>query len=103
MQRGTPWLSMAMVRIGSAIYLPEPAVGTNAPALLHIQSPDDLWLLGITTDNYGQLVLDQTTWEQRYGVSLSQAPVAGDFELTPTVAGPSASDSEDDSASDSES
>ena len=102
MQRGTPWLSMSLVRIGSAIYLPEMgATGTSAPALFHIQSPDDLWLLGITTDNYGQLVLDQATWEQRYGVSLSQAPVAGDFEVTPPAPAPSDSDSEGDSSSDS--
>jgi hypothetical protein len=42
--------------------------------LYHVQSADDLALLGISGDAVDQLVLDANTWEQRYGYSLVQLP-----------------------------
>jgi hypothetical protein len=65
--RGEPWLSMAMVRIGEAIYLPQAAGPGSAPTLLHVQSPRDLALLGVDGADYARLVLDPAAWQQRYG------------------------------------
>jgi hypothetical protein len=65
--RGAPLLSANLVKIGDAVYLPEFDVNGGAPTLRHIQSVDDLALLGVNAGNYGQLILDRQTWEQRYG------------------------------------
>jgi hypothetical protein len=114
--RGTPWLSMALVQIGDSIYLAEPGTGASSastsaastdamssgmttgiasgPVLLHVPSPYDLWLLGVTPENYGQLVLDRPTWEKQYGVSLDKATIAGDFQLTPAPYVPDSSEDE---------
>jgi hypothetical protein len=65
--RGTPWLSAALVRIGDAIYVPQFGAPGQAPTLLHVKSGQDLALLGVDGGNYASLVLDQATWEARYG------------------------------------
>ena len=70
MPRGEPYLSMALVKIGDFIYLPEEqAIGT-APVLRLVKSVDDLSLLGINAENYGRLVLDRSAWEARYGFNV---------------------------------
>jgi hypothetical protein len=53
--------------VGDAIYLPQAGAPGQAPTLLHVQSPQDLALLGVDGDNYAQLVLDPAAWQQRYG------------------------------------
>jgi hypothetical protein len=80
---GTPWLSAALVKAGSEIYLPQWSANGATPTLLRIQSPADLELLGVNADNYGQFVLDQSTWEQRYGIALNQAKFGGNFDVLP--------------------
>ena len=45
---------------------------------LHFR-PDDLALIGVTGANAGQLVLDQATWEQRFGLSIRTLPFGGDL------------------------
>jgi hypothetical protein len=88
--RGEPWLTTALVKIGSAIYLPQWQAGATTPALLQIGTPEDLALLGVNADNYGRLVLDSAAWEQRYNTSLDQLTYA-DFDLAGTPAvGPAA-------------
>jgi hypothetical protein len=67
MPRGEPYLSMALVKIGDFVYLPEPQSGGATPTLRLIKSVGDLTFLGITGDNYGRLVLDRAAWEARYG------------------------------------
>jgi hypothetical protein len=68
---GTPWLSMALVRIGTAIYLPQAQADGGTPVLRLIGSVEDLALIGINAENYGRTVLDQATWETRYGLRTS--------------------------------
>ena len=87
---GAPYLSMALVQIGSDIYLPQwdPALHPTAPTLQRIQSPHDLSMLGIDASNYGQYILDRQTWEQRYNISLARVEFAGDFQLVPAPPAP---------------
>jgi hypothetical protein len=101
---GTPWLSAALVKTGNDIYLPQWSTSGDTPTMLRIQSPSDLELLGVNADNYGQLVLDQSAWEQRYGVSLNRAEFGGDFQVlppAPTLVPDANADSNSDTSSDS--
>jgi hypothetical protein len=67
MPRGEPYLSMALVKIGDFVYLPQEQAPGSAPVLRLILSVDDLRLMGVDADNYGRLVLDRAAWEARYG------------------------------------
>jgi hypothetical protein len=78
--RGEPFLSLALVRIGEAIYLPQAPLDGGAPVLRLIKSPADLSLLGVSGENYGRIVLEQEAWEARYGLSTS-ALQTEDFSL----------------------
>jgi hypothetical protein len=71
MTRGEPLLSMSLVKIGGAIYLPQVPADGSAPVLRLIDSVDTLTLLGISGDAYGRDVLDQPAWEARYGLQTS--------------------------------
>jgi hypothetical protein len=88
--RGDPWLSEALVRLGNAIYVPQwdPTMNANLPTLRHVASQSDLALLGVSAANYGQLVLDEATWEQRYGLSPRSLPLDGDLVLVTVPAVP---------------
>ena len=68
---GAPLLSMSLVRIGTAIYLPQTQTDGGAPVLRLIGSIADLGLIGVNTENYGRLVLTQGEWEARYGMRVS--------------------------------
>jgi hypothetical protein len=70
MPRGEPYLSMALVKLGDFVYLPQEQTPGTAPVLRLIKSVDDLSLLGIGADNYGRLVLDRAAWEARYGFNV---------------------------------
>ena len=85
MPRGEPWLSLPLVRIGEAIYLPRQAGDGATPTLAHVTSADDLSLMGVTADNYGRLVLDRPAWEQRYGFDATRLQVDGDLSLDSTA------------------
>src|SRR5262245_16533684 len=67
MPRGEPYLSMALVKIGNFIYLPQEQTPGSAPVLRLIKSVDDLSLMGVDAGNYGRIVLDRPDWEARYG------------------------------------
>jgi hypothetical protein len=68
--RGEPWLSMALVKLGDFVYLPQAQAPGTAPVLRLVKSVDDLSLLGVGADNYGRLVLDRAAWEARYGFNV---------------------------------
>jgi hypothetical protein len=68
---GTPWLSMMLVRIGTAIYLPQTQPDGARPVLRLVGSIDDLALIGVNAENYGRIVLDQPAWEARYGLRVN--------------------------------
>jgi hypothetical protein len=85
MPRGEPWLSMSLVRLGEAIYLPRQTGDGAPPTLAHVTSADDLALMGVTAENYGQLVLDRPAWEQRYGYDAARLQVDGDLSLDSTA------------------
>jgi hypothetical protein len=70
-RRGEPILSLALVKIGDAIYLPAAPIGGGAPKLRLVRSIADLAALGIGGENYGRLVLEQAAWEARYGLRTS--------------------------------
>jgi Excalibur calcium-binding domain len=72
LRRGDPWLSAGLVKLGEPIYFVKWETDQERPTLLHIQSIGDVELFGIDASNYGTYVLDQTAWEQRFGL-----PVAG--------------------------
>lgn len=65
---GDPWLSAGLLKDGDPIYLVKWESDWPQPKLLHIQSIKDVELFGINGSNYGNFVLDKTTWEQRYGI-----------------------------------
>jgi hypothetical protein len=69
MQRGDPWLSAGLLKIGDPIYLVKWETDQPAPTLLHIQSIGDVELFGINANNYGSFVLTPTAWQQKYGMS----------------------------------
>jgi hypothetical protein len=75
LNRGEPFLSLALVRIGDAIYLPQAPLDGGAPVLRLVKSPADLSLLGVSGENYGRIVLEQAAWEARYGLSTSALQV----------------------------
>ncbi len=75
LNRGEPFLSLALVKIGDAIYLPQAPIDGGAPVLRLIKSPADLALLGVSGENYGRIVLEQEAWEARYGLSASALQV----------------------------
>ncbi len=91
-RRGAPLLTANLVKIGDALYLPQFGATGQPPTLLHIPSVDDLALLGLDAGNYGQLVLDRQTWEQRYGFNTDTLQV-DEFRTgaTPVVEAPAVS------------
>ena len=90
-QRGDPWLTAGLVKVGDAIYLPQWDGTAAAPTLGHVQSPDDLAILGINGANYHELVLDQSAWERQYGLQVSRLPV-GELQLAVPAPAPAAAD-----------
>jgi hypothetical protein len=72
--RGAPYVTAPLVRYRGEIYIPQFTVKGAPPLLLHIQSADDLALLGVSGDAVDQIVLDAPTWEQRFGYALIQLP-----------------------------
>lgn len=68
--RRDPLLSTGLVALGNEIYVARWDTWQPVPALLHVQSPDDLSLLGIDQANYGALVLERAQWERRFGISV---------------------------------
>jgi hypothetical protein len=71
--RGEPLLSLALVKIGDAVYLPQAASDGRAP-VLRLVKPADLALIGVTGENAGRLVLEQGAWEARYGLRTADLP-----------------------------
>ena len=67
---GEPILSLALVKIGDAVYLPQTPIGSAAP-VLRLVKPADLAVIGITGENAGRIVLEQRAWEARYGLRTS--------------------------------
>ena len=76
---GDPWLSAGLLKDGDPIYQVKWETEWPLPKLLHIQSIKDVELFGIDGSNYGNFVLDKSTWEQRYGIDatpLERQPLA---------------------------
>jgi hypothetical protein len=104
---GDPWLTLGLVRIGTAIYLPQAQTDGGRPVLRLVGSIDDLTLIGVNAENYGRIVLDQPAWEARYGLrvddlrsddlSLDGQPRVGP-PAPEVVVAPSESTSPDDAA-----
>lgn len=69
-RRGDPWLSAGVVKIGDTFFLAKWDIAEAAPALLHISSPAELELFGITSKNYGAHVLEAPEWERRFGFAV---------------------------------
>jgi hypothetical protein len=70
-QRGDPWLSAGLLKIGDPIYQVKWETNEAQPRLLHIQSIQDVEVFGISAANYGMFVMDQATWESRFSMSAS--------------------------------
>ena len=68
---GDPWLSAGLLKDGDPIYQVKWESDWPQPKLLHIQSIKDVELFGINGSNYGRYVMEQTAWEQRYGIPSS--------------------------------
>jgi len=71
---GDPWLSAGLIKIGDPIYQAKWETNQERPTLLHIQSISDVELFGINGNNYGSLVLEQQTWEQRFSMTVASLP-----------------------------
>lgn len=72
---GAPWLSSgALIKTGPEIYIPERDEKTGRIVLSHVQSLQDLALIGVNASNYGMLVLDEPTWEQMHGMDDATVP-----------------------------
>jgi hypothetical protein len=63
-----------LVKSGDPIYLAKWESGEAAPTLLHIRSITDVEFFGINGSNYGEMVIDQPVWEQRFGVTAGSLP-----------------------------
>ena len=91
---GDPWLSAGLLKSGDPIYLVKWETGDARPTLLHIQSIADVETFGINSSNYGNFVLDQPVWEQRFGMSATGlakgtlAPAVQGSPSAPTAASP---------------
>jgi hypothetical protein len=83
--RGAPWLTADLVQMDGQVYLPTFPVPGGPPLLLHVQSADDLSVLGVNADNASQYVLDPATWQQRYGMDPTKLE-ADEFRLYPAPA-----------------
>jgi hypothetical protein len=66
MQRGDPWLSAGLLKSGEPIYFVKWETDWAQPQLLRIQSIPDLELFGIGNSNYGQYVMEEGAWRQRF-------------------------------------
>lgn len=96
---GEPWLSMALVKIGDFIYLPQMRSEGGAPVLSLVDGIDDLRRIGVNAENYGRIVLDKAAWEDRYGMR-TEGLTFGHFSLSgamprPAVDEPSRVETED--------
>jgi hypothetical protein len=67
LRRGEPWLSAGLVKLGDAIYLAKWESEQVSPTLFHIRSIADVEFFGIDGTNYGQLVLEEAAWQERFG------------------------------------
>ena len=86
LRMGDPWLSAGLLKMGDPIYLVKWETSDASPTLLHIQSIADVELFGINGGNYGAFVLDQATWESRFGMGaagLSRGTLASAVPATP--------------------
>ena len=78
-------LGASFVKIGERVYLAHWPNNRDVPTLLHVKSPEDLQVFGITDTNYGEFVLDQAAWESRYGLK-TDALARGDLpSVIPTL------------------
>ena len=81
---GDPFLSAGLVRRNGPIYLAKWEQGQAQPTLLHIQTIADVEVFGINGSNYGQFVLEEPAWNQRFGFAAATLPAG---ELEPAAAG----------------
>jgi hypothetical protein len=89
-QMGTPWLSLPLVRIGDALYLPKWESDAAAPTLYRVTAPADLPLYGLDPNDATTVILDQPAWEQRSGLavaSLAKADLASLVAAPPAASG----------------
>src|SRR6266540_4983846 len=68
--RGDPWLSAGLLKVGEPIYFVKWETSERQPRLLHILSIADVELFGIDSSNYYTFIMDQATWEARYGIKV---------------------------------
>ncbi|HEX2037062.1 MAG TPA: hypothetical protein VHS99_23020 [Chloroflexota bacterium] len=89
---GAPLLSAPLLKHNEAIYVLRWDRTASAPMLEQVQSPADLQLLGVNADNYGSLVLDRETWEQRTGINpeILSVGVLDPITVTPGMTSPTA-------------
>jgi hypothetical protein len=93
MPRGDPWLSAGLLKLSDPIYFVKWESDWAEPQLLHIQSIADVELFGINGSNYGQLVLDEAPWKQRFGIApggLNKGVLAPAAMTSPVAAAPAA-------------
>ena len=67
---GDPWLSTGLVKEGDRISLAKWETNASAPTLLHVQSIADVEIFGISSTNYGRMVIEGTDWERQTGFQL---------------------------------
>jgi hypothetical protein len=73
--RGDPWLSAGLPQVGEVIYQAKWETEEPQPTLLRIRTIDDVELFGIQSANYLTFVLDQATWQSRYGFQMGNLQV----------------------------
>jgi hypothetical protein len=73
--RGDPWLSAGLPQVGEVIYQAKWETEQAQPTLLRIRTIDDVELFGIQSANYLTFVLDQNTWQSRYGFQMGNLQV----------------------------
>jgi hypothetical protein len=91
LRRGDPWLSAGLLKLGDPIYFVKWETDQARPTLLHILSIGDVELFGIDATNYGTYVLDQATWEPRFGLPAAGLPRGVLAPATGGTASPSTS------------
>jgi len=88
MQRGDPWLSAGLLKIGTPIYLVKWETEQAQPTLLQIQNIADVEIFGINSANYGLFVMEEAAWQQQYkftASTLTKGTLAGATGATPAA------------------
>lgn len=84
---GSPWLSLALVRVDGVVYQPKWETDQAAPQLVGLPPPEDAPRFGLSPGAAETLALDAADWEQRFRLPLPPRAAATPAH-TPSLVAP---------------